>query len=111
MLATFDNPAAFAPMFDDRVVVRASRRNGETVRGTFAACVFPAESDDPLADVNDSSARRRVSVEIPRTGPGGWNRQDLPQVGDGIEHDGVRYSVAAVSLAVGGNYILINARS
>ena len=86
----FENSKAFAPMFDDLVKVTARRITDgvnppRIIRGGFRACVLPMMNDDPFAEDEAQSARRRFSVLIAKSGPSAWNDRQPPQIGDVIE--------------------------
>ena len=83
---------AFRPFFDARVGVEA-QRCGMTYRGTYAACVFPADAMEPLTDVSFEAEGERVTILIAKVGPLAWNQPDPPRVGDIITHEGKRYAV------------------
>ena len=83
MKLDFSNPAAFEPFYSDTVSVTGARASGRFT-GTFAACVLDDGLEDPLADVSTASTRRRAMVYIPKTGDGGWNDTQPPQVGDTV---------------------------
>lgn len=81
-MGAFDQiDAAFAPLFDRKVVVRG-RRNDAPVRQTVEACVFEGADDDPVDDNSVQAGRRTVEVLIPFSA---WRFDSPPQIGDEVE--------------------------
>ena len=81
----FDSKAfesAFAPCFNDRVVIEANRPDG-AIRGTFAACVFQGVAD-PMSDGAADTSVATATVLLAKTGPLAWNRPEPPQIGDSV---------------------------
>ena len=96
----FDNPAAFAPFYDDVVAVEGTRTDRVLKTGPLAACVFDQGLDDPLADGDVSSVRRRYSISI-RVAD--WPDTAPPQIGDTVllaDGNG-RLSVLSVARSLG----------
>ena len=77
MPSIFDNPAAFAPLYDQLVAVMGAAQSG-----TFKACIFENGLDDPISEASIAADRRAVTVHIPKLGPGGWNCAAAPAVED-----------------------------
>lgn len=92
---------AFEPMFDDNVKI-VSNRPSLTIRGTFAACVFPIQFADPFAEDTAQTEIRRFSVLIKKGGPRAWNYKDPIRIGDKITlKDGLKTAVTKVNLSTG----------
>lgn len=101
----FDNPYAFAPIFDTVVGVEGARQD-KILRGQFRACVFEQGLMDPLAETDSSSERRVVSINVPSCGADGWIG-GRPQVGDRVMlEDGTRFRVCRVSHPMGGDWAM-----
>jgi len=95
MRSMFDNPRAFDPMYEDRVTVA----NPGGVRVDCRACVFDLGIDDPFADGDAESTRRRFAVHIPLKGCGAWPQgTQAPKVGWQVTFaDGALAHVTSVS--------------
>lgn len=99
MASPFDNPAAFAPFFRDRVAVEGTRAGGRSVAGTFLACVLDQGLDDAIAEGSTETARRVVSVTVRRAD---WFDVEPPQTGDAVTlESGDAYRVTSVVPSVG----------
>lgn len=100
MKSTFENSAAFEPMFDEIVSFLAKREYGDIV-GSFRACVMPIQDMEAVFDDSVQSHVQRFSVLIPNSGASAWLEGALgsrPQVGDVIEFkSGIRAAVTKVS--------------
>lgn len=98
----FDNPKAFAPLFDDLVAVEGVRPGGRRIAGTFRACVLEQGLDDPLSDGSSGTDRRRVVVSF-RIGGDSWPADGTrPQAGDRITvADGTVFAVDEVKMPQG----------
>ena len=106
----WNNPSAFAPMFDEHVSIEAVRPS-RTIRGTFAACVMPVSIDDPFAETEAESKRLTVSVLLAKRGADAWNDRTAPQIGDKITIEaGVMFAVTKVNPLVS-EWYEIEARS
>lgn len=92
MFNRFKNPRAFATFYTERVSLEAVRA-GVTIRGTYAACVFPGTAADPLAATASETEVVTATILIAKTGPFAWNQADPPRIGDKIHHDGHVYAV------------------
>lgn len=105
MLKRFNNPRAFTTFFDERISFEAVR-DGMTIRGTYAACVFPGAAADPLAAMASDTEAVVATVLIAKAGPYGWNMPSPPRVGDKIHHDGHVYAVTKLDPFVKDHYKL-----
>lgn len=97
MRLAFDNPRAFAPFFDDPVVVEA-KRAGRTVRTTVRACVLDQGLDDPLVETSAASDRRVIAVRVQTACLACLG---APAVGDVVAYNGARFAVERVELSHG----------
>jgi len=80
-------PNAFAPFFDETIVVEGVRKHGSgtrSVRGSFKACVFDSGFADPFAEADAESNARAFSVSVRA---GDWLDRTPPQTGDRISFD------------------------
>ena len=105
MQSLFENPSAFAPLFDDLVAVEGARQDGRRIAGTFRACVLDQGLDDLLSDGSTGTVRRRVVVTF-RIGGDSWPADGTrPQSGDEITvADGAVYRVDRVTRPMGDMY-------
>lgn len=101
MASLFDNPAAFAPFFRDRVAVEGTRA-GRRVAGTFRACVLDQGLDDVVAEDSTSTVRRRIAVTF-MVGGESWPKDGtVPQKGDRVTlDDGTTYGIDVVRRMMG----------
>lgn len=103
MASLFDNPAAFAPFFRDRVAVEGTRAGGRRVAGTLRACVLDQGLDDVVAEDSASTVRRRYSVVVRRAD---WFDVEAPRPGFKVAlEDGTALSVQSVG-SMPGMYVL-----
>lgn len=102
MASIFDNPAAFAPFFRDRVAVEGTRAGGHRVAGTFRACVLDQGLDDVVAEGSTSTVRRRIAVTF-MVGGDSWPKDGtVPQRGDLVTlDDGTTYGIDVVRRMMG----------
>lgn len=77
MPSLFDNPAAFAPFYDQLVAVKGAAQSV-----TVKACVFEDGFDVPLSEASYGADRRHIAVCVPKYGEGGWNCEMPPKRGD-----------------------------
>lgn len=98
----FDNPAAFAPFFRDRVAVEGTRAGGRRVAGTFRACVLDQGLDDVIAEDSTGAVRRRIAVTF-MIGGDSWPKDGtVPQKGDRVTlDDGTAYRIYVVRRMMG----------
>lgn len=99
----FDNPAAFAPFFDDVIVVEGVRPSADgaarKVEGSFSASVVYNGFSEPLMEGDADSDVRTYSVSI-RSGD--WVDGTKPQVGDRVRlADGTRLAVSRTDNLLG----------
>ncbi len=95
MKSPFVNPHAFAPFFDETIVIEGVRANGARVNTTVRACVVDNGFDDSLGDGDPANTRRSFSIWMPL---GAWLYGELPQIGDIVRlRDGARLAVSRVS--------------
>lgn len=86
MRSAFDNPKAFAPFFDDLVVVEG-RRGADRFREACRACVLDSGFVDTDADAVAQSDEHVFSVRILRRD---WPDGSGPRIGDTVRLDGGR---------------------
>ena len=86
MASMFDNAKAFAPFFDDRVVVEG-RRGDRMIREACRACVLDSGFVDVDADAVAQSDEHVFSVRILRRD---WPDASGPRIGDMVRLDGGR---------------------
>ena len=98
----FDNPAAFAPFFDDEIFVEGRRKADDGTRkveGSFPACVVYNGFSEPLIEGDADSDVRTYSVSI-RSGD--WVDGTKPQVGDRVRlADGTQLAVSRTDNLLG----------
>ena len=97
---------SFAVFFDEMIALEGKRPNGATVRGTFAACVMPAEKLDPFAEDAAQSKIYKRGVLIAKTGDNAWNDREPPQIGDKLTINGTAWAVASVDPFCDDHYTL-----
>lgn len=103
-MQTFDS--AFEFFFDHLVAVDGKRPGGAVVRGTYAACVFPAEKLDPFSEDAAQSKIYKRGVLIAKTGANAWNDREPPQIGDKLTINGSAWAVASVDPFCDNHYTL-----
>ena len=98
----FDNPAAFAPFFDDEIVVEGRRKDDDGTRkveGSFSACVVYNGFSEALMEGDADSDVRTYSISI-RSGD--WVDGSKPQVGDRVRlADGTQLAVSRTDNLLG----------
>lgn len=75
----------FSPMFSETVEVSGSRAKGQSFRGSFSACVYPVEDEEPFADTDADSDLRHFRLLVTKMGRRGWNKPYPPQIGDQVK--------------------------
>lgn len=99
----FHNPRALAPFYRDRIAITGKRPDGVRFAFPLPACVLDQGWDDPLAEGDAATMRRRYSIRV-RTCD--WPETFPPQTGDEITlADGTLLSTHSSSRAVG-DYLL-----
>lgn len=100
----FDNPAAFAPFYDDTVAVEGTREGRVLKTGPLAACVFDQGLDDPIGEGDTASTRRRYTISIRFAD---WPDTFMPQNGDIVTLADGNGSLTVLSVARSlGDYVL-----
>ena len=84
MTNPWDTADPFAVMFCDTVQVSGVRPEGRSFRGSFSACVYPPERDEPFDGSDADTELRRLRLLITKRGIRAWNRETPPQTGDEI---------------------------
>lgn len=79
-MGMFDTPKAFAPFFDDSVVVEG-RRSSKTVRTTCRACILDGGFADGDPEAVSATAERVYSIRILRSD---WRETEPPRIGDTV---------------------------
>lgn len=95
----FDNPAAFAPFFDDEVTVRGGVSARRHIVATLKCCINDCAFEDALDESDAESRIRKLEVSFPVAS---WPFPESPQIGDVVEIDSdSAYAAVAVQKRLG----------
>ena len=95
----FNNPAAFAPFFDDEVTVRGGVPARRHIVATLKCCINECAFEDALDESDAESRIRKLEVSFPIAS---WPFPEPPQIGDVVEIDSdSAYAAVAVQKRLG----------